>query len=90
MVGPTQYRTRQPFAQFLPITEPEHTHHPTGIDGFRWSHRDALSAESFDEADEVAGQPVGRQRLGGSGSTDGHRRRRQFSRSSPAARTWSD
>ena len=87
VIGPAQHRTRQTFAQHLTVTQAEHRHHPASINSFRGSHRDAVGTQGFNKSDKVAGQAVRSQRLGGPGSAVGHRRCRQFNRSSPAART---
>ncbi len=86
VVGTTQDRARDALAQHLAVAQPQHTHHPTRIDRLRRAHRNALSAQGFDELHQVARDSVGGQRLRRTGAADGH----QFSLSSPDALIWSD
>jgi len=86
VLGPAKHRTRQTFAQDLAVAEPEDSHHPAGIDGFRRAYRDALPAKRFDEAHQMARQTMRGQRLAGANAADGHQR----GLSSAAVRRWPD
>ena len=81
MVGATQHRARQALAEHLAVAQPQHRHHPTGVDGLRRADRNALPAQGFDELDQMARDPVRGQRLRRAGAADGH----QLSLSSPIA-----
>ena len=72
VVGPAQHRTGDALAQHLAVAQPEHGHHPAGVDRLRGAHRNPLAAKRFHEPDQMAGQPVRGQRLGGADAAGGH------------------
>ncbi len=59
-------------AQHLAVAQPEHAHHPTGVDRLRRADRNALPAQGLDELHQVARDSVGGQRLRRTGAADGH------------------